>query len=45
VLDLPPGKTAYVDASAGTVRVSTTGAKGKAVSVSAMGVARISVSR
>jgi len=45
VLDLPPGKTAYVDASGGMVRISTTGVQGKAVPVSAMGVARITVSR
>ena len=45
VLDLPPGKTAYVDASGGMVRISTTGAQGRPVPVSAMGVARITVSR
>ncbi len=43
--DLPPGKTAYVNASGGMVRMSTTGAQGRPVPVSAMGVARINVSR
>ena len=41
VFDLPPGTTAYVDASGGTVRIATAGAQGRPVPVSATGVARI----
>jgi hypothetical protein len=42
VADLPPRSTVYVDVSGGTVRVSTTGFAGKTVSVSAMGIAKVS---
>jgi hypothetical protein len=45
VLDLPPRSTAYVTVSGATVRVSTTGSTGTKVPVSAMGAAKVELTK